>query len=73
MSQARIQQAFQPLRDAADSGHIGAAVGLIAREGEVVFLESTGMLGENTEMRTDAICRMASIGKIITAAAIMKL
>jgi len=73
MSSEKMELVFKPLQHAVDSGHIGAAVGLIARNGQLIFLESTGMLGENIKMRNDAICRMASIGKTITAAAIMKL
>ena len=73
MSHAKMQQAFEPLRQAYDSGQIGAAVGLIAREDKIVFLESVGMLGENRPMTTNAIHRLASIGKIATAAVIVQL
>lgn len=51
----------------------GSAVGLIARNGKIVFRESFGEAGPGHKMNTDAIVRMASIGKTITAVTVLTL
>lgn len=59
------------LMTAVQSGHVGSAVGLIARGGKVMFLEAVGMAGPDVPMMPDAIVRLSSITKPITATAIM--
>ena len=71
MSSQRMSRAFVNIHEAINSNHIGGAVGLIARDGNIVFLESAGELGDRTPMPTNAITRLASITKNITAVAVM--
>lgn len=64
----------QRLLDAAiQSGSVGSAVGLIARDGRIVFIGAAGQAGPGVPMPTDAIVRLASITKPITATSVMLL
>jgi len=52
-------------------GRTPAATALLARDDEVLFLETAGEMGPGLPMRDDAILQLASIGKIYTATAAM--
>lgn len=52
-------------------GIVGSAVGLVAIDGEIVFLEAAGEADPGVPMTTDAIARLASTTKPIVAAATM--
>ena len=69
----RLARAGDVLEGVIASQTSGSAVGLIARDGRIVFQKAYGELGPGTPMPVDAIARMASIGKTITAVAIMQL
>jgi CubicO group peptidase (beta-lactamase class C family) len=73
MSSGRLDRAVQILRDAVERRVAGSAVALVERRGEVVLYEAFGEMEPGVPMRRDAICRMASIGKSITAVAAMVL
>ena len=69
---ARIDQLMQ---DYVDSNRIGGAVGLVMRDGKVVYQKAVGWADKdaNRRMTTDAIFRIASQSKAITSTAIMML
>ena len=69
----RLMRAGTVLETVVATRTSGSAVGLIARNGRIVFLRAYGELEPGIPMTVDAITRMASIGKTITAAAIMQL
>lgn len=71
MSSEQLSKVFDPIQRAIDTNRIGGAVGPVARNGKVIFLRSAGKLDENTPMPTNAITRLASITKAITAASVM--
>lgn len=73
LSPQRLERARAVLRGAVESRVAGSAVGLIARGGQVVFLEAFGAMEPGVPMTTDAITRWASITKPITAVAVMML
>ncbi|MGB5377314.1 serine hydrolase domain-containing protein [Muriicola sp.] len=75
MSAERLGKIETMLQEAVNSGQIPGAVALIARKGKIVFYKSFGM-ADNTsqkEMTNDAIFRIASQSKAITATAVMML
>ena len=63
------------LQELVEEGQIGGAVMLLARHDGIVLLEAVGYqdLETKTPMRTDAIFRMASVAKPMTALGIMVL
>lgn len=71
----RLQRLSARLQQGVDSGEIPGAVALVARRGQLAYLESFGRLNpaEGTAMRPDAIFRIASMTKPITSLAIMML
>ena len=71
MSAKRLSIAHERLEAAISSHTIGSAVGLIARSGQIVFLESVGEASPGVPMPDDAIVRTASITKPITAVAVL--
>lgn len=73
MSATRLERAAAVLETAIDEGVAGSAVGLVARDGEIVFHRAFGEMEPGVPMTPDAISRMASIGKTVTAVAVMKL
>jgi CubicO group peptidase (beta-lactamase class C family) len=73
MSGERLKISRELLQKAIDNKVAGSAVGLIARNGKIVFRESFGEAGPGIKMNTDAIVRMASIGKTVTAATVLTL
>jgi CubicO group peptidase (beta-lactamase class C family) len=68
----RITQFFQ---GDVDKGAIPGAVGLVAREGRVVYLQAVGYQDreKRSAMKADAIFRIASMTKPITSVAVMML
>jgi len=68
---------MQSLRDvlhrATGEGVAGGAIALVAIDGKVVFLESAGTIGGGAPMPVDAIVRLSSITKPVTAAATLML
>lgn len=55
------------------SKHVAGAVGLVIQNGRVLFEGAAGMAGDGSPMRSDMIMRLASIGKTVTACAVMML
>ena len=51
----------------------GSAVGLVAKGGRITFLEASGSVGGGPSMPVDAIVRLASLTKPVTAAAVLML
>jgi CubicO group peptidase (beta-lactamase class C family) len=73
MSAERLERAAALLQRAVDEGVAGSAVGMISRDGQVVFHRAFGEMEPGVPMTPGAITRMASIGKTITAVAVMRL
>ncbi len=75
MSETRLAKIETMLQDAVTSGEIPGAVALIARKGKIVYYTSVGMAdnASQKEMTKDAIFRIASQSKAITATAVMML
>ena len=71
ISVMRLGRAREVLEKAIASRTAAGAVGLIARSGRIVFLESAGEAAPGVRMPTDAISRLASITKPVTAAAVL--
>src|SRR5215467_10597253 len=71
ISTTRLKRAREVLERSVASRTAGSAVGLIARSGRVLFLESVGEAAPGVPMPTDAISRLASITKPITAVAVL--
>jgi len=71
VSAVRLERAGAILKKAIDDGIAGSAVGLVARDGKVVFHQAYGEMEPGVPMTRDAIARMASIGKTITAVAVL--
>jgi CubicO group peptidase (beta-lactamase class C family) len=65
ISPARLKRAREVLERVVTSRTAGSAIGLIARSGRIVFLESAG------DAAPDAISRLASITKPLTAVAVL--
>ena len=75
LGSTRLQRLSARLQQGVDSGEIPGAVALVARRGQLAYLEHFGQLNpaEGTAMRPDAIFRIASMTKPITSLAIMML
>jgi CubicO group peptidase (beta-lactamase class C family) len=75
LSSARLDTLRQVLREHVAQKHVAGAVGLIARNGKVAFLEGIGMADAEAgrPMTPDAIFRIASMTKPITSVAAMML
>ena len=71
----RLQRLSARLQQGVDRQEIPGAVALVARRGQLAYLESFGWLqaAERVPMRPDAIFRIASMTKPITSLAIMML
>lgn len=71
----RLQRLSARLQQGVDAKEIPGAVALVARRGQLAYLESFGWLhpAEAVPMRADAIFRIASMTKPITSLAIMML
>jgi len=73
MDRARLSRLQLLLDEAVASKTIGSAVGLVARNGKIVFLTAAGYSAPGVPMKEDAIVRLASITKPITAVAVLML
>lgn len=70
---APFEEARDVLRGAVDRGLVGSAVGLVARGDQLLMIEAAGEIGPGDPMPVNAIARLASIQKPITAAAVLML
>src|SRR6476619_6686997 len=75
LSTERLQRVSALVKRYIDSGEIAGAVSLVARRGNLVLLESQGVmdLESRKPMPADAIFRLASMTKPITSIAVMML
>lgn len=75
LSGARLARLSQRLQRGVEGGEIPGAVALVARRGQLAYLECFGRLDPEagTPMRPDAIFRIASMSKPITSLAILML
>ena len=75
MSRERLDKIESMLLASVDQGEIPGAVALISKDGSIVFHESFGFAdhASRKEMSRDAIFRIASQSKAITATAVMML
>jgi CubicO group peptidase (beta-lactamase class C family) len=75
LSSDRLGRIHDTMQRHIDAGDFSGAVTLVARRGRVVHLEAQGRLNlkSNAPMTTDAIFRIASMTKPITATAILML
>ena len=71
----RLQRIHEVMQRYIDAGQISGAVTLVARRGRVAHLEAHGLidLESRKPMPKDAIFRLASISKPVTAAAVLML
>lgn len=65
------EEARSVLRQAVAAGIAGSAIGLIARGDQILLVEAAGEIGPGEPMPVNAIARVASIQKPITAAAVL--
>lgn len=68
-----LDEAARVVHDAVAQGLIGSGVVLIARGDEILLVEAAGNIGPGEPMPVNAIARLASIQKPITAAAVLML
>jgi CubicO group peptidase (beta-lactamase class C family) len=75
MSSERLARVSEVVQEHIDAGNVAGAVTLVARRGRIVHFEAQGYadIESRTPMRTDNIFRLASMGKPITAVAVMML
>jgi CubicO group peptidase (beta-lactamase class C family) len=75
MSSERLARVHDAVHKAIEAGEVAGVVTLVARRGKIVHFEAEGFadIATKTPMRTDNIFRLASMGKPITAVAIMVL
>jgi CubicO group peptidase (beta-lactamase class C family) len=75
LSTERLRVIDKVVQDAIDAGDVAGVVTLVARHGRIAHFEAHGLMNvESGEpMRKDAIFRLASMSKPITAVAIMML
>ena len=75
MSSERLARVHEVVQEHVDAGNVAGVVTLVARRGKIVHFEAQGYanLESRTPMRTDNIFRLASMGKPITAVAVMML
>src|SRR5690606_28591819 len=71
----RLERIDSVLQRYVDEGRVAGAVGLVMRDGEIVYEGAAGWRDREARipMRSDAIFRIASQSKAITSAAIMML
>lgn len=74
-STARLHRVENIVTRAVEKGEIAGAVALIARRGEIAFLQSFGMadMDDRKPMGVDTIFRIASMTKPVTSLAVMML
>jgi CubicO group peptidase (beta-lactamase class C family) len=75
LSAARLEQIGALVQRAIDAGDISGAVTLVARNGQIAHLEAHGVtdLTSKQPMQTDTMFRIASMSKVVAAAAILQL
>ena len=75
MSEERLERIDQMCTDAVENKMVPGMVALVARKGKIVYHKAFGSADNGTrrEMSTDAIFRIASQSKAITATAVMML
>jgi len=75
ISSERLERVSEQIQADVESGRIPGAVGMIARDGKVVYLEAFGESDteKKTAMREDDIFRIYSMSKPITSVALMML
>ncbi len=75
MSTDRINKIDGLVQEYIDNGLIPGAVGLVARDGKIVYHKAFGMrdIEDNDPMEKDDIFRIASMSKAITSVAVMML
>ncbi len=75
MSAERLERIHQSIARHIDAGEISGAVTLVARRGRIVHFEAHGLMDIESKrpMEKDAIFRIASMSKPITAVAVMML
>jgi CubicO group peptidase (beta-lactamase class C family) len=73
MSASLLRRAHEVLQRAVTSHTVGSAVGLIARSNQIVFIDTVGEAEPGVPMPENAIMRLASITKPITAVAVLML
>jgi CubicO group peptidase (beta-lactamase class C family) len=75
LSSIRLEQVDNLIKGAIEEQIIAGAVALVARHGQIAFMESYGManIAEEKPMREDNLFRIASMTKPITSLAIMML
>lgn len=75
LSPERLARIDAMLKNAVEEGNIPGVVALIARNGKIVFYNAYGMAdnASKKELKKDAIFRIASQSKAITATAVMML
>jgi CubicO group peptidase (beta-lactamase class C family) len=75
VSTAALQRIAPMLKAYVDSGKLAGIVAAVARHGKVAYLEAVGPMDveRKTPMRTDAVFRICSMTKPVTAAAILML
>jgi CubicO group peptidase (beta-lactamase class C family) len=75
MSSERLARVTEVVKKAVDAGEVAGVVTLVARRGQIVHFEAQGYadIASKKPMSTDGIFRLASMGKPITAVAVMML
>ena len=66
-----LQNIQAMMETAVADGRIPAAISMLARDGEIIWLKTAGDMGPGVPMRRDAIFPLASVGKMFTATAAM--
>lgn len=72
-TRSRVDEVAGVLRASVANGTVGSAVGLVARGDQILLLAAAGQIEPGEEMPVNAIARLASIQKPITAAAVLML
>jgi CubicO group peptidase (beta-lactamase class C family) len=73
MSSERLMRIDAHLKRTVDQQRVKGIVAVVARNGKVVYDKSFGDMDEGKAMRPDAIFRICSMSKPITAVAVMML
>jgi CubicO group peptidase (beta-lactamase class C family) len=75
ISSERLKRIDQLLQSQIDNGLINGAVGLVARDGKIIYYKALGVddTDKKIPLKTDAIFRIASQTKAITSVAVMML
>ena len=71
LSESKTAQLAKLLDEEVAQGRVGSVLALLARSGQVVFVHATGEADPGVPIKQDAIVRLASTTKPITATAVM--